>query len=86
MIEFKRLTVLPKIWCTKDLTFHQCPLRRKLSCTDCTWNEVQCMCASKQILHVSFMRVCAKLLQSLYAWYTYYIGIYTTQQYIVPKK
>lgn len=71
----------------KGPRFSPVPLTQEaLSCTDFTWNEEQRMCASKQTLYVSFMRVCAKLLQSLYAWYTYYIGIYTTQQYIVPKK
>lgn len=57
-----------------------------LSLTDCTRNEEQSMCASKQILYVSFMRVCVKLLQSLHVWSTYYTSIYTTQSCIVTEK
>lgn len=58
MIELERLTALPKIQYTKDLALHQCPLHKELSLTKCTGNEEQRMCVSKQILYVSFMRVC----------------------------
>lgn len=76
MIEFKRLTVLPKIWCTKDLAFHQCPLRRKLFHVPIAHGMKRNACVPLSKLYTFPLCVCVQSFSSHYMH-----GIHTTLVY-----